>query len=132
MTQTPMSDAELHFVCTLCGQRQATAEACTKCGDDSPLDLRKQETRNFLHDLERRFRDKRNDRIRWIGVVTGMLVIFACWMIPGWWAVRSKTFALPMLLDQWIYVGVIAWGTITVLERTYGTKRLYPWLPEDS
>ena len=114
----------MSFCCSACGHRQDVDAACGRCGADSLLDLRRRRHRELLEEIDSRLSDRRNDRIRMIGVVAGIATIVAAGiLIPGYWTARAKLFALPLLADQVIYMIVIAFGIITVLERTFNRKR---------
>ncbi|HET9623571.1 MAG TPA: hypothetical protein VFP84_19500 [Kofleriaceae bacterium] len=87
------------------------------------LDLREPRVCLLMRDVERRLEDRRQGRFRMIGVLFGMAVVFGMWTLPGYWEARSMTFALPVLLDQWIYMAAVGLGTAWLLKRIFGRPR---------
>ena len=56
-----------------------------------------------------------------------MGAIFACWFIPGFWAMRMQAFALPLLLDQWLLMFALALGISKIFDR-YPPKKRFPFI----
>jgi len=115
------------WVCTECGNRQAAEGKCGACGNEPTLDARDEQVRELMADIDLRIGQKREGRFRLVGVVIGMVAIFATWMIPNFWEKRSENFALPFLLDQWILMALIGYGVSKGLEKLYAKKR-FPYL----
>ena len=122
--------AALHFVCSHCGHRQPEDGTCRGCGSEFTLDLRRPDTRYFLEELELREERKREDRLRWIGVATGIAVVIGIWMIPGYGALRRKIMALPLFLDQLILMVAVSAGIILLLEKLFRKPSRFPYLKE--
>jgi hypothetical protein len=116
-----------HWVCLDCGERQTDEGACRACTHDTTLDLREPTVRLLMRDVERRLAERRQGRFRTIGAISGMAVVFGMWTLPGYWEARSMTFALPVLLDQWLYMAVIGLGIAWLLKRIFDKPR-FPYL----
>jgi hypothetical protein len=112
----------MDWICTVCDKRQEYSSKCAGCGDDSLLDLRKQDTRLFLVDIDQRRRVARESQLRLVSVLVGMTVVIAMWFIPGFWAARSRYFALPLLVDQWALMIGIAFGMLKLLPLRFGVR----------
>jgi len=120
----------MNFVCIECGRRQAGPDSCEQCGDTALHDLTKPETIYYLQDVEQRAWDKYDNRTKWIGVVLGMLIIGGLWFVPGYWDVRSKHFAIPFLIDQIIFMAVVAYLLGKVIEKVFPKRPLFDFLDE--
>jgi hypothetical protein len=95
------------------------------------MDTRREDVRELMRDIDMRLSDKREARIRWIGVICGMGIIFGCWLIPGYWALRGTLYpGVPMLFDQWVLMAVIGFGIIKILERVTASRR-FPYLDDN-
>ena len=90
-------------------------------------------TRNIvelLRDIDRRRLDKRNDRVRIASVAFGMLVVFALWLMPGYWKARSVYYpGLPLFADQFAFMIVLALGMSKLLEKTAPPSK-FPYLDD--
>lgn len=120
----------LGFICTQCSHRQPDKVPCASCGDDSPLDLDKPATIEFLREIEQRDRDRREGRVRMAAVLGGMGVILALWTQGWWWQWRARSFALPFFADQIAYMVLIAFGVIKLADVVLPAKRRFPVLDE--
>ncbi len=119
------------WVCIECGTRRADEAACIKCKHDITLDMRDEKVCELMRDIDDRLRNRRENRFRMIGVVTGMAVIFGLWMIPGYWSLRGTAYpGLPLFIDQWVFMALIGFGLSKLLERTVGGRR-FPYLGSD-
>jgi len=117
------------WVCLDCGARQPEAGTCRACKSDEVLDARKEDVRALMADVELRLRDRREARMRWGSVAIGVGVVVLLWMIPGYWAARRQVFALPVLMDQWGLMILIAFGVLKIGDRVLAHKR-FPYLDE--
>jgi hypothetical protein len=52
-----------------------------------------------------------------VGVVVGMIIVFGLWCIPGFWDVRARFFAIPLLIDQIVLMAAIAYGIGQLLDK---------------
>ena len=120
----------MNYVCAQCGHRQSEDADCRGCGQDVVHDIRERRTRDFLRDVEMRLERKRADRIRMISVVIGLAIIFALMTQSFWWELRAAFIGLPLLLDQWIYAGLIAAGLMKIAEGYYADKKRFGFLAE--
>jgi hypothetical protein len=118
----------MDHVCTRCGRRQPAAPRCAGCGDDNLLDLAKDQTRELLHDMNQRRRDRREVQLRVLAVAIGIGVVVALWLVPGYWRARSQYFALPMLFDQWGFMILIAFGSLKLLSTSLAARPLFPFI----
>ena len=119
------------WVCIDCGARQEAQGACRACGHADTLDARDEKVRELMRDVDLRLTDRREGRLRFLGVGVGMALIFALWMVPGYWDLRGKIYpGLPMLIDQWLFMALIGLGVMKVGERVLA-KRRFPYLGDD-
>ena len=119
------------WVCLDCGARQDAAGPCNACHAGDVMDARREDIRELMRDIDMRLTDKREARIRWIGVICGMGIIFGCWLIPGYWAMRGRLYpGIPMLFDQWALMALIGFGIIKILERLTASRR-FPYLDDN-
>jgi hypothetical protein len=118
----------MDHVCIQCGRRQPAAERCAGCGEDNLLDLGKDQTRELLLDIDQRLRDKRETRIRVLGVVIGIAAIVLIWAVPGYWGFRNRTFALPFFLDQVALMVAVAFAATKLLERAWPGTKKFPFI----
>ncbi|HEU0032844.1 MAG TPA: hypothetical protein VFQ53_19565 [Kofleriaceae bacterium] len=87
--------------------------------------------RELMRDVDARLASRREGRLRLVGVVTGMVVVFGLWMIPGYWSMRGTVYpGLPLLIDQWVLMALIGLGVMKLLERAFGRRR-FPYLRDD-
>jgi hypothetical protein len=117
------------LACPDCGNRQAEGrERCTACGySDGLLSIDNPEHVDLLRDIDERRFDKHEKKSRILAVVVGMGVVFALWVVPGFWSARQETMALPFLFDQWALMILIAFGVTLVLKKTR-PKPLFPYV----
>jgi len=93
------------------------------------LDLRKQETRDFLVEVDQRRRDRRDNQIRMVSVGLGMVIVIACWFIPGYWYARGRLYpGLPLLADQWIFMTLIGLGLTKLLPLKFGVRPRFDFI----
>lgn len=76
--------------CPECAHRQDDGTRCGSCGYDGLLDLGDSRHVELLRDIDRRRRDKYNDRARKGSVLIAMVVVGALWLVPGYWSVRGR------------------------------------------
>ena len=120
------------WVCLECGARQADAGACSACHKGDVMDARREDIRELMRDIDIRLGDKREAIVRWAGVGIGCGVIFACWLIPGYWGLRGRLYpGLPFLFDQWALMILLAFGVIKLAGRFKSPKR-FPYLDDAS
>jgi hypothetical protein len=123
--------ADNQWVCIDCGARQAAQGACTACKHEMTLDTNDSKVRDLMYDVDLRLGQKRDGRFRMLGVAVGMAVIFALWMVPGYWDARGRVYpGLPILADQWIFMALIGLGLSKLLEKKYSKKR-FPYLDQN-
>jgi hypothetical protein len=91
------------------------------------LDLRDPKVRELMRDVDRRLAERRERTFRMIGILCGMTIVFALWMAPGYWEVRNGTLALPVLLDQWLFMALVGFAVAKLLARLFGRPR-FPYL----
>jgi hypothetical protein len=117
------------WACLECGARQAAGGECARCRRDDTADLRDEKVRELARDIEDRLSHQREKRLRFVGVAVGMAVVFAAWLVPGYWSLRNSTFALPFFLDQILLMAGIGLGVLAVLGRS--KKKRFPYLDDD-
>ena len=119
------------WVCIDCGSRQPAEGNCRACGHELTLDLRDEKVRELMRDVDLRLRLRREGRFRLIGVLVGMGVIFALWMVPAYWRARGSVYpGLPLLIDQWLFMALIGLGLSKLLEKKFSGQR-FPYLRDD-
>ena len=119
------------WVCIDCGARQEDKGACRACGHDDTLDARDERVRELMRDVDLRMTLKREGRLRFLGVIIGMAVIFALWTQSWYWDMRGTIYpGLPMLIDQWLFMALIGLGVMKVCGKVL-TKRRFPYLRDD-
>jgi hypothetical protein len=119
------------WVCIDCGARQDNEGACAACAHENTLDAREDRVRELMRDVDMRLTDRREGRLRFVGVGLGMALVFALWMVPGYWSLRGRVYpGLPLLVDQWFLMAVIAMGVIKGGEKLLFKKR-FPYLRDD-
>jgi hypothetical protein len=119
------------WVCIDCGARQDDKGACVACAHEDTLDAREDRVRELMRDVDMRLADRREGRLRFLGVGVGMAIVFALWMVPGYWGLRGTLYpGLPLFVDQWFLMAVIAMGVIKGGEKLFFKKR-FPYLRDD-
>ena len=116
------------WVCIDCGARQADKGKCLACGHDDTLDMHDEKVRELMRDVDGRLASRREGRLRWLGVDTGMVVVFGLWAVPGYWTLRNAI-ALPILIDQWILMALIGFGLMKLLSGMVRPR--FPYLRSD-
>jgi len=86
-----------------------------------------EQVRDLMRDIDQRARDRREARARWIGVVSGVGIVFAAWLVPGFWSLRAEMFALPLLFDQWLTMAAIGFVVMKLVQRV-PLRRRFPYL----
>ncbi|HEY5946108.1 MAG TPA: hypothetical protein VIV40_11485 [Kofleriaceae bacterium] len=120
----------MNLACPECGHRQASGDRCGSCDYDGILDLDNARHVELLRDIDRRRRDKRVDRVRVASVGFSMLIVFALWLVPGYWSVRGVYYpGLPLFADQFAFMILIALGMSKLLEKTAPPSR-FPYLED--
>jgi len=116
------------LACPECGQRQAAAPRCVACGyADGLLSLDNDEHIDLMRDIDQRRADKHEKRSRILAVVISMGLVFALWLVPGFWKAREESVAAPFLFDQWALMIVIAFGITLVLKKLRPVP-LFPYI----
>jgi hypothetical protein len=124
-----MSDAI--WVCIDCGARQPAEGACVACRNEMTADTRMLSIRELMHDVDLRLAQRREGRLRFVGVGLGMLVVGLAWMIPGYWRLRGAVYpGLPFFFDQWGLMALTGYGVTVGLERLFRHKR-FPYLDDN-
>jgi len=122
-----MTDA---WVCIDCGARQAEQGACRACGHEATLDLGDPKVRELMRAVERRLAERDERRCRAVGFLCGIALVVALWFVPGYWEARSQALALPVLLDQWLFMALIGFAVSKLLARLFSKPR-FPYLQAD-
>lgn len=118
-------------MCIDCGARQDDKGACKACGHEDTLDANDVKVRELMRDVDMRLGDRREARLRFLGVGVGMVTVFALWAVPGYWSLRGTVYpGLPALFDQWALMAVIGFLVSKGAERLF-TKRRFPYLRDD-
>lgn len=121
----------MNLACPECGHRQEAGDRCGSCSYDGILDLTNPRHVELLHDIDRRRRDKRNDRVRLASVGFAMLTVFALWLVPGYWDLRGTVYpGLPLLADQFAIMIALAFGMSKLLEKTAPPSK-FPYLERE-
>jgi hypothetical protein len=117
----------MSWVCLECGARRAEAGPCA-CGEPETHDMRSEQVIELMRDIDQRRRDRAETRARWIGVVVGCAIVFAAWLVPGYWKARGALYVgLPFYFDQWLLMAVIGLVVMKILQRVSG-RPLFPYL----
>jgi hypothetical protein len=120
------------WVCIDCGARQRESGACRACAHEDTLDARDERVRSFMYDVDLRLGQRREARVRFVGVGVGMAIVFALWTVPGYWQLRGTLYpGLPVLLDQWLLMALIGLGTSKLAERLLRARKRFPYLRDD-
>lgn len=116
------------WVCLECGARQAEAGTCRACSEPTTHDMRKEDVRDLMRDIDQRQRDRVEKLSRWTGVVVGVGLVGVAWIIPGYWSLRGTVYpGLPFLFDQWLLMAVLGLGVMFVMQRALAKQR-FPYL----
>ncbi len=115
------------WVCIDCGARQSEQGTCRGCKRDDTLDMRDENVRILMSDVERRLEGRSDGRRRLVGVVVGMVTIGALWAVPGYWTLR-EAFALPLFVDQLTLMALVGFGVMTLLGKFVRPR--FPYLAE--
>ena len=119
------------WVCIDCGARQDASGACHRCAHEDTLDARDEKVRELMRDVDGRLADRREGRLRFLGVAVGMAIIFGLWLVPAYWSARGAVYpGLPLFMDQWIFMAVIGLGIVKGGQRVFKTAR-FPYLTSD-
>ena len=96
------------------------------------LDLANDQHVELLRDIDRRRRDKHTDRVRLASVAISLIIVFALWLVPGYWSARGRYYpGLPLLADQFFFMIVLALGISKLLERTAPPSK-FPYVDGDA
>ena len=118
------------WVCLECGARQPRAGACVSCHEPVTHDMSTEQVRELMRDIDQRSRDRGETLARWIGVVTGLAIVFGAWLIPGYWSLRGSVYpGLPFLFDQWLVMALIGLVVMKLLQRKLARRR-FPYLED--
>lgn len=84
----------------------------------------------LMRDVDQRLADRRDGRLRFLGVAVGMAIVFGLWLIPGYWSMRGTVYpGLPLFFDQWILMAVIGLGIVKLGGKLI--KPRFPYLTSD-
>lgn len=118
------------WVCIDCGSRQAESGTCRACNTNDTLDARLEQTRELMYDVDLRILQKAEGRARVVGVAVGCGLIFALWLVPGYWSLRGSVYpGIPFFIDQWAFMAIIGFGVSKLLEKRLAKKR-FPYLDD--
>jgi hypothetical protein len=116
------------WVCLECGARQADTGACRACSEPTTHDMRKEDVRELMRDIDQRHRDRTEKLSRWTGVVVGVGLVFGAWLVPGYWSARGTVYpGLPFFFDQWLLMAAIGLVVMFVMQRVLAKQR-FPYL----
>jgi hypothetical protein len=118
----------MNWVCIDCGHRQAETGRCGGCGHDDTLDLKDDKVRELMRDIEQRLTDRRETKVRFLGVGIGMAVVIALWAVPGYSTIRQGM-AMPLFLDQLILMALAGFGVVKLLMMR--ARKRFPYLRDD-
>jgi hypothetical protein len=107
------------FICVPCALPAEAAGDCKRCGDVL-LDTSREDVRQLITDIDDRQRRVREQRLTWVAIAAGFVVVAGLWSIPGFWEARKQFFALPMLVDQLLLITFVSYGLLQL------TKRFFP------
>jgi hypothetical protein len=110
-----------HFICVPCALPADAAGNCARCGDVL-LDARRDDVRELLDDIDSRRKRAREQRMLWLSIVLAFVIAAALWSIPGFWEARRYYFALPLLLDQLILIGLLSFGLLKLNARLFPAR----------
>lgn len=115
----------MRYVCLVCAGTAASDGTCGKC--QAPyMDLEDPKQREAVQLEEDRHRDRRSALMMKVGVLAGIVIVIALpFLVPGYWELRRRAFALPFFLDQIALMAVIGGGLHTWLSR-----RIKPRFPQ--
>ncbi len=108
-------------VCVHCATTSDAAGACARCGDVL-LDTRRDDVRELLADIDARRRRSHDQRMLWLSIVLAFVLAIGLWSIPGYWSARMRYFALPMLLDQLVLIGLLSAGLAALSKRVLPSR----------
>src|SRR4051794_6078356 len=114
------------WVCLECGARQAQQGVCAKCGEITH-DMRLEDVRDLMRDIDQRERDRLETRARWIGTVVGIAAVVVFWPFAWYWRLRSQVAQVPFLLDQWAAMALVGFATMKLIERAF-TRSRFPYV----
>ena len=121
----------MNLACPECGHRQDSGDRCGGCTYDGLLDLDDPRHVELLRDIDRRRRDKHTDRVRVLSVGIAMAIVFAAWLVPGYWKLRGTIYpGVPLFADQFAFMILIALGVSKLLAKT-APKSKFPYLGDE-
>jgi len=108
-----------------CGARQAVGGPCRACTADPTLDLRDKHVRDMLLADDDARRSRRSDRIRYVSVPVGIVVVIALAFVPG----MSLVFAMGPFFSGYIGAMVgVALLVMKLIDVTWPFKPRFPYL----
>jgi hypothetical protein len=122
----------MRFVCFRCGHRQESDTTCGSCSNDIVHDLGERSTWSHLRDIEHHLRRQRQARI--IGIASVVAVILGIGLYIGLATYYGRTGqdlsrrVIRALVAVTLGVGL---ALVAVLERTWGQKRMFPFLDQE-
>jgi hypothetical protein len=115
------------LACPECGHRQDTGERCAGCGyADGLMSLDNDQHVDLLRDIDQRRHDKHEKRSRFLAVGIALVVVFALWLVPGYWKYEQRV-AMPFLFDQWALMIAIGFG-LTLIFKRFRPAKLFPYI----
>jgi hypothetical protein len=113
------------YACMDCGARQPAGGPCRVCTSDPTLDLGDRHVRDMLLADDASRKSRRADRIRYVSVPIGIIVVIALAFVPG----LSLLFAMGPFFSGYIasMVGV-ALLVMKLIDVTWPFKPRFPYL----
>ena len=113
------------WVCMDCGARQQEPGACSACGEEPLLDLRKPQHREILAENDSRRRDRRQERLRYAMVPVAIVVtILMAVYVPG---VNKLLLSLPFFAGYPVGMAFVAFGLMLLFNRLFPFKPRFPY-----
>ena len=122
----------MRFVCFRCGHRQENDTSCGSCSNDIVHDLGERTTWRHLREIDGRLGRQRHARI--IGIATLVTMPVAIGLYTGLLAYYAARGAAP---SEGVFKALAAvplgvgLGLIAVLEKTWGQKRMFPFIDQE-
>jgi hypothetical protein len=122
----------MRFVCFRCGHRQENDTACGSCSNDIVHDLGERSTWRHLRDIESRLGRQRHARIIGIASLAAVPVAIGLYLATLMYYGPRGGSPPRTVLQVLIAVTLgVALGLVAVLEKTWGQKRMFPFLDQE-
>lgn len=112
----------MNYACSQCGGRQEEERSCKHCGYEFVHDLRNRRSRDYLLQIERDIKAKRDRRIKYVGVGVGSALIGA--------VLVTEAFARIPNVVLWSAIAGVTFGIIVGGERLLAGRKRFPYLEE--